>query len=123
MVISFLIMAGGRILQWRKGTPGRRTRIFGTQGDIVGDERILDVSNFRTGKRIRWDVTKHATALGGHGGGDMRLVCDLVQAVSQKDESLLTSTLAASMESHLIGFKAEDSRLNNKTMSVDIKNA
>jgi hypothetical protein len=39
-------------------------------------------------------------------------VHDFVQAVSQQNPSLLTSTIDASMESHLIGFKAEESRLN-----------
>ena len=100
---------------------GRRTRVFGTKGDIVGDQRFLDVTNFHTGKHVRWDVRKHVKNLWGHGGGDSRLVRDLVQAVSREDSSILTSTLKASMESHLIGFKAEESRLNNKTVEVNIE--
>jgi len=101
---------------------GRRTRSMGTKGDIVGDERIMDVFDFSTRKRIRWDVTKHAGNLGGHGGGDHRLVRDFVQAVSRRDESLLTSNLAASMESHLMGFKAEKSRIEGgRVETVDIE--
>jgi predicted dehydrogenase len=91
---------------------GRRTRITGTEGDIVGDERFLDMFHFPSRERIRWDVREHAESLGGHGGGDHRLVRDFVQAVSRSDPSLLTSTLEASMESHLMGFRAEESRLN-----------
>jgi len=41
-----------------------------------------------------------------------RLVRDFLQAVYQEDESLLTSTIEDSMESHNIGFKAEESRHN-----------
>ena len=55
---------------------------------------------------------------GGHGGGDSGLVRDWVQALSRRDESLLTSTLAASMESHLIGFTAEESRHEGGTLKV-----
>ena len=89
---------------------GRRTRITGTKGDLVGDGQVLDVFEFGPRRRTRWDVRRHADALGGHGGGDHRLVRDFVQAVSRRDSSLLTSSLEASMESHLIGFKAEESR-------------
>ncbi|MEW6746950.1 MAG: Gfo/Idh/MocA family oxidoreductase [Planctomycetota bacterium] len=100
---------------------GRRTRITGTEGDIAGDERTLDVFEFSTRRRYRWDVTQHAGALGGHGGGDHGLVRDFVQAVSRRDPSLLTSSLEAAMESHLIAFKAEESRAKGgQVIEVDI---
>lgn len=51
--------------------------------------------------------------LSGHGGGDQGIVRDFVQAISQNRPELLTSTLDVSMESHLMGFKAEESRINN----------
>jgi len=103
---------------------GRRTRVFGSKGDIVGDERFLDVFDFETGRGLRWDVTEHAADLGGHGGGDHGLVRDLVQAVSRRDPSLLTSSLQTSMESHLIGFKAEESRLaGGRTVEVNLSEA
>lgn len=89
---------------------GRRTRVMGTKGDIVADEQFIDVYDFQSQKGIRWDVNQHASDLGGHGGGDTRLVRDLIQAVSRRDPGLLTSNLTASMESHLIGFRAEESR-------------
>ena len=89
---------------------GRRTRVMGTLGDIVGDETKLEVSLF-AGGRATWDVTKASADLAGHGGGDQRLVRDLVQAVARRDPSLLPSTLERSLESHLIGFMAEESRL------------
>ncbi len=58
-----------------------------------------------------------------HGGGDYGLVHDFVQAVSQQDPSLLTSTIDASVESHLMGFMAEESRLNkgeSKEIHLDV---
>jgi predicted dehydrogenase len=89
---------------------GRRTRIFGTKGDLTGDESQMMITDFLTGEKENWKpgVAKEGS---GHGGGDYGLVHDFIQAVSQQDPSLLTSTIDASMESHLIGFKAEESRL------------
>ncbi len=97
---------------------GRRTRIMGTMGDAVGDEETLVVSDFRTGKQIVWDAKVDAKIDSGHGGGDYGLAHDWIQAVSQRNPDLLTSTIEASMESHLIGFRAEESRLTGKTLDV-----
>ena len=93
---------------------GRRTRIMGSMGDIVGDMSSFTHTDFRTGKVTEW---KQATD--GHGGGDWRLVADWVQAVSQQNPALLTSTIDASIESHVMGFAAEKSR--KEKVVVDIK--
>lgn len=102
---------------------GRRTRIMGTKGDIVGDMEIMTITDFMTGKQVQWDASnvkdieeyKHS----GHGGGDWRLAHDFVQAVSKQDSSLLVSTIAESMESHIMGFKAEESRKTNKAVMIN----
>ncbi len=95
---------------------GRRTRIFCTNGDIIGDEHTLTITNSLTGKQEVWDVSKSKSNSSGHGGGDHGLVHDFVRAVSFQDPTLLTSTIQASMESHLMGFMAEESRLDNGTV-------
>ena len=89
---------------------GRRTRIFGTKGDLLGDESHMLITDFLTGSKEDWKPGK-AKQGSGHGGGDHGLVRDFIQAISQQDATLLTSTIEASMESHLMGFKAEESRL------------
>jgi hypothetical protein len=99
---------------------GRRTRVMGSMGDLVGDEQDLLVTDFRTGEQERWNVREHAELDSGHGGGDWGLLRDWLSAVDQQDPSLLTSTLAASMESHLMGFMAEQSRHNRTVESVEI---
>lgn len=101
---------------------GRRTRIMGTRGDIVGDMKILEITDFATNKTQRWDASdvkdvenyRHS----GHGGGDWRLVNDFIRAVAKQDKSLLVSTVEESVESHIIGFKAEESRLNEKLVVI-----
>lgn len=85
----------------------RRTRLMGTKGDIVGDMTTFTLTDFLTEKQERWD----GGSTDGHGGGDLRLIRDLLWAVNKNDESLLTSTIAASIESHVMGFRAERSRL------------
>jgi hypothetical protein len=91
---------------------GRRTRIFDTRGDIFGDEKSLVITNTINGKQEVWDARKAMKSSSGHGGGDHGLVHDFVRAVDAKDPSLLTSTIQVSMESHLMGFQAEASRLD-----------
>jgi predicted dehydrogenase len=104
---------------------GRRTRVMGTMGDIVGDMDTFTISDFRTGKSEVYDQgkmveDKSAAATGGHGGGDWRLVRDWIQAVSQQNPNLLTSTIDASIESHVMGFMAEKSRVTGKIEAVKV---
>ena len=94
---------------------GRRTRVMGSMGDIVGDMSSFTLTDFRTGKKTEW---KQDTD--GHGGGDWRLVADWIQAVDQQNPALLTSTIDASIESHLMGFAAEKSRKENKVVDVSV---
>ncbi|MFT2010539.1 Gfo/Idh/MocA family protein [Pontibacter sp. 13R65] len=102
---------------------GRRTRIMGAMGDMVGDMEELVVNDFRTGKELKLkpkaeDVEGYKNS--GHGGGDWFLVHDFVQAVSQQDPSLLTSTIDESIESHIMGFMAEESRKRHKVMDIKL---
>ena len=54
----------------------------------------------------------------GHGGGDMLMVKDFVQAVALQDPSKLSSDISVSIESHVMGFMAEKSRLGKKMVEV-----
>ncbi|MBU6341957.1 MAG: gfo/Idh/MocA family oxidoreductase, partial [Bacteroidetes bacterium] len=98
---------------------GRRTRVMGSMGDIVGDMDTFTLTDFRTRESVVYDSAKFeeedsAKYTGGHGGGDRRLVRDWIQAIVQQDSSLLTSTIDQSIESHVMGFMAEKSRNTGK---------
>lgn len=97
---------------------GRRTRIMGTKGDLVGDENVLTVFDFESRKETSWDARTALKMQSGHGGGDYGLLHDFIRAVSTKDPKVLTSTIQESMESHLMAFKAEESRHSGKTIAV-----
>lgn len=102
---------------------GRRTRVMGSMGFIEGDMDTFTLYDFKTGKSEKVDVNVvdvDGYQKSGHGGGDWHLVSDFVQAVSKKDASLLTSTIDQSIESHVMCFKAETSRLNRKMMKVRV---
>lgn len=92
---------------------GRRTRIMGALGDIVGDMTTFEHTDFLTMERKSWEQNTDS-----HGGGDWRLVSDWIRAIDKQDSSLLTSTIQDSIESHIMGFMAEESRKNNTVQEV-----
>ena len=94
---------------------GRRTRVMGSLGDITGDMTSFTHTDFLTGKKTEWKQDSD-----GHGGGDWRLVDDWVEAVSAQDKSLLSSTIEASIESHIMGFCAEKSRESSKVVKIKV---
>ena len=101
---------------------GRKTRIMGTKGHITGDETTLDLFTFSDRKAVTFKAKELAAGFdgGGHGGGDWRLVRDFINAVDKNNIRLLPSSIQDSMESHYIGFKAEESRNNGGTL-VELK--
>lgn len=97
---------------------------MGTTGYIEGDGTTFTVYEFRSDRKLIWDkklsdIPEYRGS--GHGGGDMALVCDFLEAVSSHDESKLTSSIDASIESHVMGFRAEKSRLSHKKVKVSGK--
>jgi chorismate synthase len=94
---------------------------MGTTGYIEGDGSKFTLYTFRDNKKRVWHKSvaemaeyKHA----GHGGGDHALARDFVEAVAAGDATKLSSTIDASIESHIIGFKAEKSRLSMKKVKI-----
>ena len=86
---------------------------MGSLGDIVGDMNSFTYTDFLTGEKTEWNQKSD-----GHGGGDWRLVDNWVEAVSKQDSSLLSSTIDASIESHIMGFCAEKSRKGGKVVEI-----
>ena len=96
---------------------------MGTKGFIEGDGAVFTVTDFRTGKQQIWnkklsDIPEYKDA--GHGGGDMALARDFVNAVGLQDPSQLSSTIDVSLESHVMGFAAERSRKSGKKEKVKV---
>lgn len=101
---------------------GRRTRIMGTEGYIEGDMQSFTLWKFIDEKPLVWkasDVEELPEYKGaGHGGGDFGLARDFFEAVALRDPSRLTSTIDVSVESHVMGFKCEESRLKGRKVKM-----
>ena len=97
---------------------------MGSMGDIVGDMDQFVYTDFLTKKVTKWDMDVEDVGdykNSGHGGGDWALVSDWIQAIKKQDANLLTSTIEASVESHIMGFMAEKSRETKQIISIDLK--
>jgi len=89
----------------------RKTRLFGTAGQITGDGRMISVYDFRTLQTTTYDTDEGGfDAAAGHGGGDARLVAAFVEALREASPQQLSTSIHASMESHRVVFAAEESR-------------
>lgn len=94
----------------------RILRIMGTRGDIWADMEAGEIKVCRfLGEQQRCiDVSQLVSGgLGGHAGGDARLVQDLLNLVSGNVQDALGLTgVDVSVESHLMALAAEHSRLH-----------
>lgn len=91
---------------------GRRYHFFGTYGDILFDEteNTIKVSKYSRLEESYVISTRELVENGyGHGGGDQGLIDTLYDMLEGKAES--STSLDASVESHLMGIAAEESRL------------
>ncbi len=100
---------------------GRDLALFGTKGRLLAGERVkrtagcdLVVEDFRTGKLER--ITVDHEIDGWHGGGDAGLVRMLHAEMSKSNAAEMESSLERSVESHLMGFAAEEARLTGTTV-------
>jgi len=91
---------------------GRKTRIFGTRGEIDTDSTIITIKNFldNTTREVDTETLNDGGILSGHGGGDFGLMNNFVQAVAENDPSLILTGIDETLESHLMVFAAEKSR-------------
>ncbi|MCU0338565.1 MAG: Gfo/Idh/MocA family oxidoreductase [Spirosomaceae bacterium] len=105
------------------GWEARKTRVMFSMGEVVGDNDLIEVTDFRTKQTTRWRASEQKDFNNsGHGGGDFGLMQNFVQAVAQNKPELLTSTIEASIESHIMGFMAEESRKSGRSETIQLGN-
>jgi predicted dehydrogenase len=99
----------------------RRTRLFGTRGELEGDGETVRVHDFLTGtdEVLEARTPGDHTAGGGHGGGDWGLMDAFVRAVATGDRSHVLTGARASLEAHLAVFAAERARREGVVATVD----
>ena len=88
----------------------------GAKGEVYGDadEGILYLTEYGKPQQVI-DVNKLTDLLldDGHGGGDYFLYKDFIYYITKDSPSFTRTTIADSIECHLMGFKAEESRQKN----------
>lgn len=90
----------------------RQIKIMGTWGELEGDMISNKIRVWEFGKEPEIiDIAAMEKDLSGHGGGDFRMVRDLLDLLQGKDTHLDTITsIDRSLESHRVAFAAEYSR-------------
>jgi len=92
----------------------RTIRVMGSEGEIWGDfhSRQLFFRRFGEAKAQQVDLNALCTDFTGHGGGDERLVYDVVRFTRGDDfDTSAMTTIDRSAESHYLAFAAEHSRV------------
>ncbi|MBR3222308.1 MAG: Gfo/Idh/MocA family oxidoreductase [Kiritimatiellae bacterium] len=90
----------------------RTTRIALTRGEIIGDGENLDICRFdgntvETGVPSVYRIPNRSR----HGGGDFNLVSEMIRILRRNDPDEIRETTEEALQSHLICFAAERSRL------------
>ncbi|UXI04568.1 Gfo/Idh/MocA family protein [Photobacterium sp. TY1-4] len=98
----------------------RKTRLFGTLGQIEGDGRYIKVFDFKTNRETVYDVEaiQDETTMTGHGGGDYHMMQRFVEAVAKEEQTLILSGSAETLETHLTVFAAEQSRREKRVVDI-----
>ena len=96
--------------------PGRKVTFHGTLGEIEMDEEndYIRISKYGHGTRflsIKEILKVAVNDTFGHGGGDFYLINDLYDILTGNNKE--GTSLEESIESHLMGICAEESRLND----------
>ena len=97
----------------------RKTRLFGTLGEIYGDGSKLHIFDFLTDDTEVVDTeAADASILGGHGGGDYGVMDRFVNAVANNDPGRILSGPEETLETHRMVFAAEEARKRNRVVAL-----
>ncbi|KAL9647473.1 hypothetical protein ABK040_006834 [Willaertia magna] len=100
----------------------RKTRIYGTKGEIELIGSVATHYDFLTNESKKIDfgelIPKKSTSLYGHDYADYYLMKSFIDAVGLNDPSLLLSNAKETLESHLLVFEAEKSRHNGQVIQL-----
>ena len=95
----------------------RTTKLMFTHGEVGGNslKNVIEVHNFgdRNHMIIHPKIIKS-----GHGGGDFKLMEDFIKSVNNGESHIKTSVID-SVESHVMAFAAEYSRLNHEVVDIN----
>lgn len=96
---------------------GRSIKLMGTKGQIRCDmeKNEIEMTNFLTGTK---EVIYLNANSDGHGGGDLGIMRDFVELVRHDGEKQGLTSASKSVQSHIMAFAAEKSRLENCVIDI-----
>jgi predicted dehydrogenase len=104
---------------------GRSLEIRGTEGVLLGGEAVkrlsghdIAITRHRDGKTEYHDIKIEEGEFAGHGGGDFGLMNALDHEWQKPNSADMRSSLERSVESHAMGFAAEEARLNGGVVDL-----
>ena len=103
---------------------GRKINIMGTKGELTGDAGTGDIIMYtfadKETKTIKSsDLIEEESILGGHGGGDSRLIKALCELIGEGQTSVSYCEPIVSAKNHAAIFAAEESRKTGRVIDVD----
>jgi hypothetical protein len=98
----------------------RKTRIFGTHGELYGNGKSIKHFNFLNDRTETIPVyVSDDPLLSGHGGGDDILMESFLTAILTGNSKKILSTPQDTLESYLMVFAAENSRRHKKVVDLN----
>ena len=103
---------------------GRTIRIDGTKATLIGEffesgEKIILYDHLSGGENIIFSQ-KFSPATTIHGGGDFLLIDAFLQSLRDKENPQPLTNARASLESHLMAFAADESRINGSIIEMKL---
>ncbi|GGI45831.1 oxidoreductase [Paenibacillus marchantiophytorum] len=97
----------------------RTLKLMGTKGEIRGamEKNEIEVIDFATGTATQIALEIPGGHIG-HGGGDFGLIRDFIKLVQEDSKGDGLTSAAQSVQSHLMAFAAERSRLDRKVVAL-----
>lgn len=89
----------------------RKTCVTLTRGEIFGNGEYLKVTRFGGESKVFAPEDDGTENLSRHDGGDFNLVAEMIALLERNDAEEIARTTEESLQSHLICFAAEESRL------------
>jgi len=99
---------------------GRRTVIHGTKGHLEGDGKTIRILDYASNSWREISINKlDDNVLDGHGGGDYGIMQAFLKSVGNNNLSEIKTGCYETLQSHLITFAAERSRIEGRTIDIE----
>lgn len=105
LIISFTVTAFTNLCE-------RTISIHGSRGELKGnmEENKIEVTDFFSGNKTVYRIN---TPKAGHSGSDVSMMRNLIKLIAEGRQKENISSAIQAIDSHLIAFAAEESRLHN----------